>query len=216
MELINTLLVAALAIIIGIGFSFWGYRLFFVFLPILGFFAGFWLGAETMQLLFGEGFLATTTSWIAGFFVGLVVALFSYLFYALGVALLAAMIGAALASGLLKALGIDIGALVFVLSLIVGVLAAILALRHNWQKYVVIALTAVAGANAILLGLLLLLGRVSLDTVQGAGTAVVPVLRDSWFWLILWIIVAGAGILFQLRINRTYQFRKEDYVQGWG
>ena len=35
-------------------------------LPIWGFFAGFWLGAQTITWVLGEGFLATTTGWVVG------------------------------------------------------------------------------------------------------------------------------------------------------
>jgi hypothetical protein len=216
MDFLATLLVAAFALLIGLGFSFWGYRLFLVFLPVLGFFAGFWIGAQTFTLIFGEGFLATGTSWIVGFVVGLVVALLSYLFYLVGVAILAGTIGAALAGGLLSALGLESGLLVFIVSLAAAILVAVLALRYNLQKYVIILLTAVVGANAIILSVLLVLGRVSLDSLQRAGTAITPVLQDSWFWLVAWVIIAAAGIFFQLRHNRTYEFWKEDYVQGWG
>ena len=42
--------------IFGLLLAFFGYRLFLVLLPIWGFFFGLWLGADTMQVLFGEGF----------------------------------------------------------------------------------------------------------------------------------------------------------------
>ncbi len=216
MDLLLSLLAVAFAILVGIGFTFWGYRLFLVFLPAIGFFAGFWVGAEATALLLGEGFLATITGWVIGFFLGLILAVFSYAFYHFGVAVLAGVMGAAIVTGILALLGVDGGALVFVLALVAGALVAFLALRYNWQKPFVIFLTVVAGANALIFGLLLLLGRVSMDSSQRAGEAISPVLQDSWLWLIAWIALAGAGIYFQLRHNRVYAFSKEDYVQGWG
>lgn len=216
MDFLATLLVAAFALLLGLGFSFWGYRLFLVFLPVLGFFAGFWIGAQAFTLIFGDGFLATTSSWIVGFIVGIVVALLSYLFYLAGVAILAGAMGAALASGIMAALGLDSGILVFIISVAAAIVVAVLALRYNLQKYVIIFLTSLGGANAVILSVLLVLGRVSLESLQRAGTTIAPVLQDSWFWLIAWIIVAAAGIVFQLRHNRSYEFWKEDYVQGWG
>ncbi len=48
-----------------------GFRLFVLLLPLYGFFAGFVVTAQSIQQLFGGGFLATTGSWVFGFFVGL-------------------------------------------------------------------------------------------------------------------------------------------------
>ncbi len=87
--MLSVLFVALFALIVGLAFCFAGYRVFLVMLPIWGFFAGFWLGAEVTTLLFGSGFLATTTGWVIGFVVGLLGAVLSYLLYFLGVALLA-------------------------------------------------------------------------------------------------------------------------------
>src|SRR6187551_1705396 len=42
---------------------FGGYRFFMFLLPIWGFIFGFGLGAQTIQALFGDAFLATVTSW---------------------------------------------------------------------------------------------------------------------------------------------------------
>jgi hypothetical protein len=86
----------------------------------------------------------------------------------------------------------------------------------NVQKYVVIVLTAVGGANALLLSILLLLGKVTTDMLQASGSPILPILQDSWFWAIGWLILAGVGIFFQIKTNRTYKFSKENYVEGWG
>lgn len=213
----GTILVALFALLIGLGFVFWGYRIFLVLLPIWGFFAGLWLGAEVITLLFGDGFLATTTSWIAGIVVGIIFGLLSYLFYALGVAIVAGSIGWALASGIMGAIGFNIdGFIVFVVALGVAAVFAIVTLVLNLQKYVIILLTAVAGANAVLTGVLLLFGTITLAQLQAAGNAVQPVLRASWFWALAWLALAVVGVVAQVRANRSYVFVKEDYVEGWG
>jgi hypothetical protein len=212
---VNTILVALFALVLGGLFLFWGYRIFLVMLPIWGFFAGFWLGAQTTVLLFGDGFLATTTGWVVGFVAGLVFALLSYLFYIFGVALIAAAVGAALVSGFMALFGLDSGLLVLIPALIGAVVLAAITIIFNLQKVVIIIVTAVGGSNALILAVLLLFGRVSIDAVSSAGSAVGPVLRDSWFWAVVWLVLALAGIIFQLRTNRTFVFRKEDHVQGW-
>ena len=104
--MLSILFVSLFALILGLAFCFAGYRVFLVMLPIWGFFAGFWLGAEATTLLFGVGLLATTTSWVIGFVVGLLGAVLSYLFFIIGVALVAGGFGWALGGALMmSALG---------------------------------------------------------------------------------------------------------------
>ncbi len=75
---------ALIALLFGTVVCFGGYRLFLLLLPIWGFFFGFGLGAQTIQLLFGQEFLATITSWVVGLVVAILFAVLSYLFYAVG------------------------------------------------------------------------------------------------------------------------------------
>jgi hypothetical protein len=214
--MVSVLFVALFALIVGLAFCFAGYRVFLVMLPIWGFFAGFWLGAEATTLLFGTGFLATTTSWVIGFVVGLFGAVLSYLFYMLGVGLVAAAFGWAMGVGFMVALGFDPGFLTTVVGIIAAVLMAAIVVLLNVQKYVIIAITAIGGANAIVLAGLLLFGRVSLEALQGAGNAIAPILQDSWFWLVIWLVLAAVGLVVQIMTNRTYVFEREQYQQGWG
>lgn len=211
-----TLLAALFALGLGVALLLWGYRIFLVLLPIFGFFAGLWVGAQAVTLLFGDGFLATVTGLVVGFIAGLICAIFSYLFYAFGVALVAAIIGGSLAIGLLQAIGITANLILIPAAIVAGIVVALLVMVFNVQKYVVIALTAIAGANALILAPLLLFGRVSLDSLQGAGNAVRPVLADSWFWLLVWIIIAAVGIFYQIRSNRPWTWNPDYYVEGWG
>ncbi len=203
------------AVLLGLAFCFAGYRVFLILLPVWGFFAGLWLGAEATMLIFGGGFLATTTGLVAGFIVGLIFALLSYLFYIVGVALVAAGFGWALGAGFMAALGFGSDFLVAIVALVVAVVLAGLTFVFNLQKYVIIAITAIGGANAIMLSALLLLGRVSLDSLKGAGNAIGPILQDSWFWLIVWLVVAIAGIVVQIRANRGYTYSHDQIPQDW-
>jgi len=212
----QVILAALVAILVGIAFCFFGYRVFLVMLPIWGFFGGFWLGAGVMSLLFGAGFLATVTGWIVGFVIGLAGAILSYLFYLIGVAFVAGSIGAALASGLLAAIGLDGGFLAATLVIISAIVIVLVVLAFNIQKYVIIALTAFGGANAMVAGGLLLFGRIALNELSAAGNALAPVLRDSWFWALVWLIVAVFGIVTQLQVHRRYEFTPARYQEGWG
>ncbi len=214
--MLSVLFVSLFAVVLGLAFCFAGYRVFLILLPIWGFFAGLWLGAEVTTLIFGGGFLATTTGLVIGLVVGLVFAVLSYLFYIIGVALVAASFGWALGAGLMAAIGFSSGFLITIVALVVAIIVAILTLVLNLQKYVIIIITAIGGANAIVLSVLLLLGRVSLDTLAGARNSIGPILQDSWFWLIAWLIVAIAGFVVQFRANRSYTYSHDQYPQDWG
>jgi hypothetical protein len=211
----DVILVALFALLLGMGFTFWGYRVFLVLLPIWGFFAGLWFGAETINLLIGDGFLATTTGWIVGFFTGIVFAALSYLFYVLGVAIVAGAVGAALVSGILGWIGIDSGIFHFLLMMVGAVIVAVLTLSLNLQKIVIIILTAIAGANGILLSILLILGRVELRGLETAGNSIRPILADSTLWLLVWLAIAAFGVVTQMRFNRSFEFSQERYRENW-
>jgi hypothetical protein len=212
----ETLVAAFVALMIGVAFCFYGYRVFLVMLPIWGFFAGLWLGVEGVSLILGEGFLATTTGLVVGFFLGLVTAVLSYLFYFAGVAIVAFGFGAAVAVGLLTAIGVGADLVLLIAGIAGGIVVAAVTLLFNIQKYAIELITAIGGANGIVLAPLLLFDRVSLDSLETAGNSIKPVLADSGFWLVVWLAVAAAGFVFQLRQNRTFTFSKERYVEGWG
>ena len=116
----------------------------------------------------------------------------------------------------MQAIGLDAWWLVIPMGIVVALVVLFLAFGLNLQKYVIIALTAIAGANALLLAALLLLGRVSATQVQGAGNAIQPVLQDGWFWGLVWLAVAVLGVYYQIRSNRVYAFTADDYAMGWG
>jgi hypothetical protein len=144
----SVIFAATLSALLGLAFCFLGYHIFLVLLPVWGFFAGFWLGAQTIALIVGTGFLATVTGWVVGVIAGLILAVLSYLFFIVGVAIVAAAIGAAIGTGLMAALGFDSGLLVTLVGLVSAVVLAVLTLRYSIQKYVIIAITALAGARA--------------------------------------------------------------------
>ena len=114
------------------------------------------------------------------------------------------------------AIGLDPGFISALVGIVAAVIVAGVTILLNLQKYVIIFLTSLAGANAILFGILLFLGRISLDSVATARDAIQPVIQDSWFWALVWVVLAAFGIYTQLRSNRTYEFDKSQYVGDWG
>jgi hypothetical protein len=211
-----TILLALFGLLLGAALLFVGYRFFLVMLPIWGFFGGLWLGAYAVTAIFGTGFLSTVTGLVVGIVVGVIGAVLSYLFYTVGVAIVAGAAGAALGSGIVTALGFDPGFLVTVVAILSALVAVGLTLLLNLQKWVIVALSAIAGADLVVLSGLLLIGRVTLEQLQTSGNLLRPIVQDSWFWLVAWLVLTVAGIVVQIRANRTYVFTQEMYVEGWG
>ena len=198
--------------VVALGFglivAFYGYKLLWVILPIWGFFAGFAIGAQAIQAIFSEAFLATVTSWVVGFIVGAIFAVLSYLFYFLAVALLSGGFGYGATVGVLTWIGMDFGFLVWIIGIIIGVIVAVGVLRFNIQKYAVIVITAFGGTGVIIYTFLVAFG--DLSVVQMLTAPVLFAMRDSWFWFLFFVVVAAAGIYFQLQTNRDYEFEEYD------
>jgi hypothetical protein len=202
------LCMGVIALGFGLAVAFAGYKLLWVILPIWGFFAGFAIGAQAIQVILNEAFLATITSWVVGFVVGAVFAVLSYLFYFIAVALFSGGVGYGVAVGVLTWIGLDFGFLAWLIGVIVGVVVAVAVLRFNIQKYAVIVLTAFGGTGMIIFTFLAAFGQLTLiDLLTN------PVLRavdDSWLWFIFFVVVAAAGIYFQLQTTRGYEFEEYD------
>lgn len=195
-----------IGILFGMALCFAGYRLFIVLLPIWGFFFGLGLGAQAVQALFGQAFLATITSWVVGFLVGAVFAVLSYLFYVLAVAILAGSLGYAIAVGLLTAIGLQMGLVVWLIGIVAAVALAIITIRFNIQKWVIIIATSVLGAGAIV-GSIILMFYPHASVLENPVRAL---LAASPLTAILFVIVAVASIVVQVRQNRAYSLETYD------
>jgi hypothetical protein len=189
-----------IGILFGLVLAFAGYRFFLVLLPIFGFFFGLTFGAQAIQALFGQAFLATVTSWVVGFVVGLVFAALSYLFYLFAVALIGGALGYAVIVGLGEAIGLNMGFLLWLIALAVGVVVAIVTIRFNIQKWVIIIATSVLGAGAIVGTMVLLFN----PAAQALTHPVQVALKTSPFMAILFIIVAVLGVIGQVRANKNF------------
>lgn len=192
-----------IALLLGLAVTFSGYRLFLILLPIWGFFFGFGLGAETLQVLFGVGFLATISSWVVGFLVGAAFAVLSYLFYIVAVALMAGSFGYGLAVALLAAIGLNLNLIVWLIGLVAGIIVAVVVLIFNLQKYAIIVITALGGTGAIVFTLLAIFGEITPATLL--LNPVRQAILNSFWWLLFYLVVAVAGIIVQLLANREYE-----------
>ena len=189
-----------IGILFGLALAFAGYRFFLFLLPIWGFFFGLAFGAQTIQALFGQAFLATVTSWVVGFIVALVFAVLSYLFYFIAVALIAGALGYAVTVGLVTALGVPMGWLLWIIGVVVGIVVAIVVLRFNLQKWAIIIATSVLGAGVIV-GTIVLLFR---PAAQFLESPVRVALATSPFMVIVFLLVAVLGVIAQVRANRNF------------
>ena len=197
------LCVTLIALLFGAAVCFGGYRLFLFLLPIWGFFFGFGLGAQAIQAVFGGGFLATTTSWVVGFIVALLFALLSYLFYAVGVGLVAAALGYGLGVAIMGLFSANLTLITLMVSLTLAIVMIGVTFYFNLAKYVIIVATAVGGAAAVIATLMLGAGNVQL--LRLAENPMKTLLSGSPLWAILFLVMAGAGIVVQIRMNRNLE-----------
>jgi len=191
---------ALIAFMFGLLLCFAGYKFFLVLLPIWGFFAGLWLGAQTMQALFGVGPFATVTSWVVGFIVGAVFAVLSYLFYIAAVAIIAGSLGYFATVGLLLAIGMNMNWLVWLIGIVVAVALAWVTLQFNLQKWVIIIATSLLGSAIVFGGFFVLFNPYS-NLLENPIRAF---LGANPFLMILAIVLAIFGIVAQYQTNRNF------------
>lgn len=211
-----TLVLAILALAIGLAFCFGGWRFFLILLPLWGFLLGFDLGTEAMRALFGDGTFATVTSWVVGFIVAVGFAVLSYFFYYAAIAIMAGTVGYAIGASAWGLIGNEQGLIAFVIGLVVAVALAIAVIGLNVPKYFVIVVTGLGGAAAILLAWFLLIGQVPADNVTWWQVGVI--IKNNFFYLIVWAVIAAAGIVAQLRGPALgpdqYEFDQTSYRYG--
>jgi hypothetical protein len=88
-------------------------------------------------------------------------------------------------------------------ALIGAIIFAVGALMLNLPIYIVIVNSALAGASLAIAGLLTIFGTIEVvELANGAALAVVNETKlgsASWLWVLAWLVLAGAGIYYQLR-----------------
>ena len=203
----ETIFVSLLLLLLGLALCCAGYLFFVALLPVLGFFSGFLVTAESIQELFGGGFLATVSSWVMGFVVGIVFAVAAYFFYYAAVAILAGMVGYELAVGVMAGLGVSSGVLLFLVGLGLAIVFVAAVIFLNVPKALIVVLTAGAGASMILTGVLLAFGRIPLAALDWG--VVGAFVRASWLWFLIYVLLMGIGIVAQMLIPA--QFALEPY-----
>lgn len=203
--LFELLCAVLIALLFSTAVAFFGYRLLFLLLPIFGFFWGFGLGAQTIQALFGDAFLATVTSWVVGFVVALFAAVLSYLFFYIGVFVLAAAIGYGVVVAILTAIGLEFGFIVWLLGIIGGIALGVVTIYFNLAKPVLIIGTALAGSAAAVGTLMLgVVGAAVTDALQNPVRFVIN--EGGFIAIVLFILMAAAAMYVQFQQNRDYTY----------
>ena len=214
--MLQIILFSLLAIVIGAALITYGYRIFLVLVPVVGFFAGFWVGASAMQYTLNENFLATIFTIVVAVVIGLIFAIASYIIYMAGVVVVAFTFAAMIAAGIMTSLGFESGFTVGIVALAAGVGMVILTIQKNLQRYIIMVIMAMGGGNMVVLGILVLIGQVSLATLKTNGNMIAPVLESGALWVIIWLVLAAAGIIYQIRTSSDFEFSMDDFREQWG
>jgi hypothetical protein len=199
-EIMGTFFIGLFTIIVGALFVFAGYQFFRILMPIWGFVAGFTWGAQAVAIGLGTGFLATVTGWVIGFLVAIAAAALAYLFYEFAVALLGGSVGYWAVMALLSPLGMD-GFIAMLLALTAGIALGFAVVYWKAPKGILIALSSVGGATAVIGGVLVMFGVVPAGIL---GTDIVRVIISySFFWTLMWAALIGIGIISQIQLSQN-------------
>ncbi|MBP7832778.1 MAG: DUF4203 domain-containing protein [Candidatus Levybacteria bacterium] len=200
------------AAVIGLMFLFFGYAFFRILLPIWAFFVGLMFGVHGMQNLFGANVISTSSGFIFGLFAGAILAILAYVLYSLAVYWFGLTIGYVLGSGIMMALGMDgfFGG-------IIGILAAmafiVLFVKVQMPSTFIVAFTALGGAMAVIMGLFVLFGAIPAVSDSLQLTSVI--VANSWFWIVIWAVLAVIGMTFQFAVlNQAQENLSKNY--DWG
>ena len=207
------IVIALVALVLGLLIAFGGWRFFLLLLPFWGFLVGFNLGTEATVALFNNGTFATLLSWIVGFVLAVIFAVLSYLYFYAAVALLAGGVGYALGAAAWGLIGNEQGFIAFVIGIVLGVVFAVGTLALQVPKLLVVLLTAVGGAALVVGAWFILTGQVPTDNITWAKIG--SLISANILWAIIWVAIAVAGILAQLKGPEvgpdTYQYDETKY-----
>lgn len=208
----ETLLVAGLAIIVGLVVAGFGTRLFYLLLPLWGFLTGFVLGADLLASVAGEGILASLGGWLVGAVLGLVFAALAGLWFYGAVLILGIGLGVTVASGVLAALGIDGGLLTLLVGAGAGAAVGVGVILADGPSVLVAAITGYSGATWLTAGVMLLIGRLHIADLHGVGAA--GAMRGDVPALAVTFVLGTLAFGYQsldLRARRIDQLRRDGY-----
>lgn len=188
-------LAALLLTAVGLASSLLGLKLFRIILPIIGLVTGFMVGFGGFQGVFGSGVISSAMAILVAVMMGLIFALLSFALFNVAIKLIAIVLGASVLSFLGVAIGLDKnGFIVFCLAVAGAIIAALLVNARQMSLQVVVAVTSLVGVAFILSGVMLVVGKVSLEDLSDSGIipTMLRVVDQSFLWLFVWL---GGSIL---------------------
>jgi hypothetical protein len=211
------LLIGVIVALCGLALCFFGLRLWYLLLPLFSAVFGFYIASRGIQELTGTGFLSTAFSWAGGLVVAVGFALMSWFLWYAGVVLLAAALGALLVSGALHALMPDVWGWVLVLvALLAGLVGAFTAVTFHAPSYIIVVASALVGAALTIAGVMTLIGMVTVsELANGVAVTIVDEVAHqgaSSLWILLWAVLAFAGIAVQWQRTMAVLFPKPLWV----
>ncbi len=189
--------VGLIALAIGATFCFRGAVAMRLMIMLWGSFTGFLLGAGVIAGVDDVGFLRTMLGWIVGVIVGGVFGIMAYLFYEVSVMLAMGSIGFAIGTSVMVALGVSWTWVVIFIGLAFGVTLAVVSMAGNLPSVILLVLSAFGGSSVIVAGAMLLTGAV--NSSEFTHASVTQRLNDDWWWYALYLGLAVAGLLVQLK-----------------
>ncbi len=208
----NDVIIGLLAMAAGAVFCFRGYLTMRVIIPVWGAFVGFILGAGLVAGPGDDGFLQTFLGWIVGIVVAIVFGLIAYLYYEVSIVMAMSAIGFALGTSLMVALGVTWSWVIIFVGLALGIALAVAAIVAELPMALLTILTATAGASTIVGGLMLMFGVFDVEELDD-GTPVVDQLNDDWWWYVIWVVLAIAGVVVQMRaVERMRMSLREQWA----
>lgn len=207
----NDIVVGGIAILTGAVFCFRGYLAMRIIIPLWGAFAGFMLGAGVVSG--ADGFLGSALGWIVGIALAVVFGLLAYHFYEVAVMLGMLAIGFVLGMSVMVALGATWSWLIVLSGLALALVLAFVALVADLPMALLTVLTGMAGASAIVAGLMLVFGVTDVGDFDSAQTT--KVLADDWWWYAIYLVLAVGGMIAQfLDVERRRDTLRASWSTG--
>lgn len=191
----NDISLGVLLLIVGLGLTFAGLRVFMLMLPVFGFVSGFFLGASITASWLGESLLASIAGWAVGIVLGLLLAVLSYAYWYIGAILATATVGAMIGMGLMAIMNVTLEWVIWLAAFAIGAFFAFMAITVNLPVYIVLVNTAIGGATMVVAAALLLFDQV--DTGQMRWGAARRAIDGSWVWWAAVAVLASIGIASQ-------------------
>lgn len=189
-------LIPAVVIAVGLVLCFFGYVSMRWILTIIGGFAGWRLGGYVSTYLDLGPDLEPVIYWGSAILVGLLLATLAFAFYTTGVFIAVGAIGYALGTSFAPWFGFT-GSQVMICGGFVALALVIAALVSKLPKVLLVVVTSVIGAAAVVVGVLDLTGSVDVTTLT--WETLPSLLRVGLPWFLLFFAILTAGILAQLK-----------------